>query len=173
MNDGTAPAAASRRAVPERVPRGLRRLIGRLLHLYFRFRRGMTLGVRAAVLTGTGEILLVRHTYTPGWHLPGGGVEPGETLTEALDKELREEANIALTGAAVLHGVFLNRHASPRDHVAVYVVRDFVQSGPKRGDREIAEARFFPLTALPEGTTPGTRRRLREIADGEAPAPDW
>jgi ADP-ribose pyrophosphatase YjhB (NUDIX family) len=173
LSDEDAPAPAARRSAVERVPRRLRRLAGRLLHLYFRLHRGMTLGVRAAVLNGAGEILLVRHTYTPGWHMPGGGVEPGETLADALAKELREEANIALTGAAPLHGVFLNRHASPRDHVAVYVVRQFAQSGPKLPDREIAEARFFPLGALPEGTTPGTRRRLREIAGGAAPTPDW
>lgn len=173
MSDEDAPAPGSRRSAIERVPRGLRRLAGRLLHHYFRLRRGMTLGVRAAVLDGAGEILLVRHTYTPGWHLPGGGVEPGETLAEALAKELREEANIVLTDEAAWHGVFLNRHASPRDHVAVYVVRRFAQSGPKLRDREIAEARFFPLAALPEGTTPGTRRRLREITEGAPPTPEW
>lgn len=173
MNDENAPAHGSPPSAVERVPHGLRRLTGRLLHLYFRLHRGMTLGVRAAVLNGAGEILLVRHTYTPGWHLPGGGVDPGETLADALAKELREEANIALTGEAAWHGVFLNRHASPRDHVAVYVVRHFAQSGPKMRDREIAEARFFPLAALPEGTTPGTRRRLREIAEGAPPTPEW
>lgn len=157
----------------ERVPPGLRRLAGRALHLYFRLRRGMTLGVRAAVLNEAGEVLLVRHTYTPGWHLPGGGVEPNETLVDALAKELREEANIALAAPATLHGVFLNRHVSVRDHVAVFIVRDFRQSAPKQPDREIAEARFFQLSALPEKTTPGTRRRLAEIIEGTAQPDEW
>ena len=157
----------------ERVPRALRRLAGRALHLYFRLRRGMTLGVRAAVLNEAGEVLLVRHTYTPGWHMPGGGVEPNETLVDALAKELREEANIALTGPVVLHGVFLNRHVSVRDHVAVFVVRAFTQAAPKQPDVEIAEARFFPMSALPEGTTPGTRRRLAEIVEAKAAPVEW
>ncbi|AZO81114.1 hypothetical protein BLM15_00200 [Bosea sp. Tri-49] len=157
----------------ELAPRGLRRLAGRGLHLYFRLRRGMTLGVRAAVLSEAGEVLLVRHTYTPGWHLPGGGVEPNETLADAVAKELREEANVALTAPAVLHGVFLNRHASDRDHVAVFIVRAFTQSAPKQPDHEIAEARFFPLSALPDKTTPGTRRRLAEIIDGTALPAEW
>lgn len=162
-----------RKALIDIIPQALQRPIVRLLHLVFRLYRGMTLGVRAAVLSEAGEVLLVRHTYAPGWHLPGGGVEPGETLAEALAKELREEANIVLTAPAVLHGVFLNRHASRRDHVAVYMVRHFAQSAQKQPDREIAEARFFPLAALPDGTTPGTRRRLREIVEGAPPGPEW
>jgi len=169
--DGSGPRSGA--SGIEGVPRGLRRLAGRLLHLYFRLRRGITLGVRAAVLTETGDVLLVRHTYTPGWHLPGGGVEPNETLVDALAKELREEANIALTGPAALHGIFLNRHVSDRDHVAVFIVRAFTQMAPKQPDREIAEARFFPLAALPDKTTPGTRRRLAEIIDRTVPPAEW
>lgn len=144
-----------------------------VLHSYFRFARGMTLGVRAAVLNPAGEVFLIRHTYTPGWHLPGGGVETGETLIEALAKELREEACIRLTGGAHLHGVYFNRKVSRRDHVALYVVRDFVVDAVKVPDREIAEAGFFALDALPDGLTPATRRRLAEIAEGAVPATDW
>jgi 8-oxo-dGTP pyrophosphatase MutT (NUDIX family) len=149
------------------------RLQIRILHTYFRFARGMTLGVRAAVLNDAGEVFLIRHTYTPGWQLPGGGVEAGETLNEALAKELREEACIRLTAPAKLHGVYFNRKVSRRDHVVLYVVRDFVVDQAKKPDMEIAEARFFPLDALPQGVTPATRRRLAEIAQGTAPATDW
>jgi ADP-ribose pyrophosphatase YjhB (NUDIX family) len=131
------------------------------------------MGVRAVVIDETDAIFLVRHTYAPGWHLPGGGVEPGETLEQALVKELREEANITLTGLVTLHGMFLNRAASQRDHVAVFVVRDFEQSEAKIGDREIAEAGFFPRSALPEGTTRGTLARLREVLDEEPLSAEW
>ncbi|HEY5794254.1 MAG TPA: NUDIX domain-containing protein [Bosea sp. (in: a-proteobacteria)] len=145
----------------------------RVLHTYFRFARGMTLGVRAAVLNDAGEVFLIRHTYTPGWQMPGGGVETGETLAEALAKELREEACIRLTGTAQLFGVYFNRKVSRRDHVALYVVRDFAVDEAKKPDMEIAEARFFPLDALPQGLTPATRRRLAEIAQGSPPDTDW
>lgn len=145
----------------------------RLLHLYFRLTRAMTLGVRAAVLDDRGRVFLVRHTYTPGWHLPGGGVEVGETLLEALAKEMREEACIRLAGDPKLHGVFFNRATSRRDHVAVYVVRAFAVESEKQPDREIAESGWFALDALPEGTTRATRRRLAEIVEGQAVGEDW
>lgn len=136
-------------------------------------RRGFTFGVRGVVLDADGAVLLVRHGYVPGWHLPGGGVEPGETAADALAKELREEANLELTGPAALHGIFLNRHPPGRDHVAVYVVRDFIRHGVRQPDWEIREARFFGLDALPEGTGRGTAERLAEVRSGRPPAAEW
>src|SRR4051794_12431203 len=97
----------------------------RMLHLYFRFTRGLTLGVRGLVIDGEGRIFLVKHGYVAGWHLPGGGVEPGETIRDALGRELLEEGNIVLTEPPVLHGVFLNPNVSRRDHIACFVVREF------------------------------------------------
>lgn len=169
----SSPSPVPRRAALDRLPKPLWRLVGRALHLYFRMSRGLTLGVRGAVLNEAGEVLLVRHTYSPGWHLPGGGVEPGETLVEALAKELREEANVALTGPAVLHGLFLNCEGARRDHVAVFIIRDFTRTAPKRSDIEIAESGFFALSALPEATSAGTRRRLAEITDGAPVDSRW
>lgn len=148
----------------------------RLLHVYFRFARGLTLGVRGAAIDEGGRVCLVRHTYTAGWHLPGGGVERGETALEALRRELREEALIEIAPgreeAPRLHGVFLNARASRRDHVLVYVVGEFRCLGPRPPDREIAEARFFPLDDLPAGVSRGTRARLDEIA-GRLPVAEW
>jgi ADP-ribose pyrophosphatase YjhB (NUDIX family) len=155
----------------ERLRRSL--LTHRIVHFYWRFARALTLGVRGMVLDGEGRVFLIKHTYSEGWHLPGGGVEIGETLVEALTRELREEGNIELTGAPVLHGMFFNTLHSIRDHVAVYVVREFRQTAPPVPDYEIAAHGFFPLGELPEDTTAGTRARIAEVLNGKALPPRW
>jgi len=148
-------------------------LITRLNAVYRGLFHTLTVGVRGAILDEHNRVFLVRHTYVRGWHLPGGGVEVGEAVQEALRRELREEAGIELTGPPVLHGIFFNSNASRRDHVVVYVVRAFSVVEPKQPDAEIAGAAFFPLTELPTDTAPSTRARLREIAKGERAAATW
>ena len=108
--------------------------------------RGLTLGVRGLVVDADGRIFLVKHTYVAGWHLPGGGVEPGETLLEALARELKEEGNVELVEPPVLHGVFFNARVSRRDHVALFVVQHFRQPAPPLPDREIMAHGFLHST---------------------------
>ena len=140
---------------------------------YARMRRGMTLGVRAAVFDGDGRVLLVRHSYVPGWYMPGGGVERGETMRASLERELIEEAGVALTGPPELFGMYWNRRASPRDHVALYVCRAWHQAEPPPRTMEIVDSGFYPPDDLPADTTVATRRRLDEIAAGGPPAETW
>jgi 8-oxo-dGTP pyrophosphatase MutT (NUDIX family) len=142
------------------------------MHTYWRFARGMTMGVRALVIDGEGRIFLVQHSYVSGWHLPGGGVEPGETIGVALARELREEGNIELAGAPALHGVFFNDKASRRDHVALFVVRAFRQEAMPKPNFEITGHGFFAPDALPPDTTAATRARIAEVLAG-APISEW
>jgi ADP-ribose pyrophosphatase YjhB (NUDIX family) len=148
-------------------------LLRRVLHLYWRFARGMTLGVRAVVLDGDSRVFLVKHSYVAGWHLPGGGVEVGETFRDALRRELAEEGRIELAGEPVLHGLFFNSQVSRRDHVAVYLIRDFRQDRLPEPNREIIACGFFDLAALPAETTEGTRLRISEVLEGRAPIVTW
>src|SRR3954463_2474692 len=111
----------------QRFRRAIELALRRIFHLYWRFARGMTLGVRAVVLDGDNRVFLVKHSYVEGWHLPGGGVEVGETFEHALRRELAGEGRIDLSGEPALHGIFFNSHVSRRDHVAVYLVRQFTQ----------------------------------------------
>jgi 8-oxo-dGTP pyrophosphatase MutT (NUDIX family) len=148
-------------------------LIRPLIHFYWRFARGMTLGARAMVIDGTGRIFLVKHSYVDGWHLPGGGVETGETLLTALARELAEEANLQLTGPPELHGMFFNGRVSRRDHVALYIVREFRQDGPPVPNHEIVAHGFFATNALPADTTRATRSRVAEVFGGAAVSELW
>ena len=157
----------------EKAKRMLFRAVKPALHAYYRQTRGMTLGTRTLVLRGgAAEVLLVRHGYAPGWLLPGGGVERGESLVQSAIRELREEAGIVAEEEPVLHGIFLNDAQFTGDHVACYVLRRFREAG-FTPNGEIAEARFFPVAALPEGTTPGTRRRIAEVLSAATPPGIW
>ncbi|MBN9051374.1 MAG: NUDIX domain-containing protein [Rhizobiales bacterium] len=156
-----------------RLRRKAEPLIRRGMHLYWRFARPMTLGVRGAVFDGEGRVFLIKHSYVDGWHFPGGGVESGESLVSSLARELSEEGNLTLTSAPQLFGVYFNRAASRRDHVALYVVRDFRQDSAPQPNHEIVAHGFFPVDALPPDTTRGTRARLAEILGGQEPAAEW
>jgi 8-oxo-dGTP pyrophosphatase MutT (NUDIX family) len=136
-------------------------------------KRHVTLGARAILIEGD-RVLLVRHTYLPGWHFPGGGVEPGETAQAAAARELTEETGYRATGPLLLHGLFLVMdRTTNRDHIAVYVCREQQRVSDFTTNREIAEAAWFAAGALPAGVTPATARRVREVF-GDLPAePMW
>jgi 8-oxo-dGTP pyrophosphatase MutT (NUDIX family) len=157
----------------ESIRRPFEPLILRLMHAYFRHARGMTLGVKALVFDGEGRVFLVKHSYIGGWHLPGGGVERGETLIAALERELREEGNIELTEPPVLHAVYYNRRVSRRDHVALFIVHAFRQTAPPQPNKEIVAHGYFGIKELPEDTSRATRERISEVLDGRPPAELW
>ena len=148
-------------------------MLTRLIVTVGALRRPKTLGVRALVIDESKRVLLVRHTYLPGFYFPGGGVDKGETLEEAMRRELEEEANILVSGRPTLFGMYLNNTVSGRDHVGLYIVHGFRQDAPRPPDYEIAEAGFFPLDALPETTTRATRARLAEVLEGVEVSPYW
>jgi 8-oxo-dGTP pyrophosphatase MutT (NUDIX family) len=139
--------------------------------LYFCFRiftfffRPVRVGTRVMMIQDE-KILLIRHTYLHGWYMPGGGLKRGETLEQAARREAREETGAELRDLKLL-GAYTSFKDYKTDHNILFLCRDFTLNG--KHDREIAEARFFPLGDLPEDMLPGHRRRLEEYRAGVEP----
>lgn len=143
-----------------------------LFRLTVRRTRGLTLGVRGLVTNDQGRVLLIEHTYTRGWHMPGGGVERGEACETALARELVEEAGIEVIGRPRLVSIHSNNILFRGDHVLLYRVEAWrpVQATSKG---EIADLGWFAPDALPAGVTRGTRQRIEEALGGRATSLDW
>ena len=123
--------------------------------------------MRGLVLDGEGRVFLIKHTYTGGWHLPGGGVEAGETLLEALARELREEGNIELDRAAgAARRLFPSALFGARSRRGLCGAASSGRRQQPVPNHEIAAHGFFPLDALPADTTSGTRARIAEVLHG-------
>lgn len=115
----------------------------------------MTLGARGVIYdTSRNSLLLVRHSYSEGWELPGGGVEVGESALAALKHELAEETGIICESADVL-GIYHNESVSKRDHVVLYLVEHWSSDGPlPLPNLEIVDSKWFELAGLPSDLTP-------------------
>ncbi len=153
-------------------PRRLEPLARPFFRIRARLSRAMTLGERGVVVDAEGRVLLVEHTYVPGWHFPGGGVERGETAVQSLGRELEEEAGVQPTAEPRLVSVHSNHRSYPGDHVLVYLVEVWSPC-PATSRGEIHQVRWFALDHLPPGVTPATRARLAEIFGGQDSDPNW
>lgn len=133
----------------------------------------LTMGTRVMLVDGD-KVLLIRHTFVPGWQFPGGGVSPGETLHDCGARETLEETGYQVEGRMELFGLYHN--SSPvtnRDHVAFYVAKRFTKQFDRKPDHEIAEVGWFDRHALPQGVTPATSQRIDEYFDGAERRDTW
>ncbi|HXF60026.1 MAG TPA: NUDIX domain-containing protein [Caldilineaceae bacterium] len=153
------------------MTRLLLRLAYQLYRLHWLVLRPVTLGVRLILIsdeTGIEQVVLVRHTYQPGWHLPGGAIHRGERPDQAAMREGVEEAGAHLLEPPRLLGVHSSFEYGQSNHVLTFVSRSFRLERPT--DRwEIADRAAFPLDDLPADVTAGTRRRIEEYRAGEWP----
>jgi len=150
-------------------------LITRVFQSYWRLSRSLTLGAQGMVLDDKSRVLLVRHGYRPGWHMPGGGVEKGEDVATAVSRELDEEAGVLIEGEPQLFGLYTNFRVFAGDHIAFFVVRAWTQPRIPPSSYEVREQSFFARDALPDGTgtAPAVARRLAEVLDGAPRSRIW
>ena len=130
--------------------------------------RHPVIGVAVAARTLDGRWLLIRRRDTGGWALPGGTLEWGETTSQAVRRELSEEAGVDVRGPIELFNVYSNPERDYRFHAVTILVTAQV-SEPDRAPRnplEIAEVRLFEEAALPEALSMGMADMLRDVRSG-------
>ena len=99
-------------------------------------------------------------------------MKTGESLVDAMQRELREETGVALPETPQsVHGGFSSFNEHKSDHVVVFVVREWSVSATVSA--EIAEVAFFSPDDLPEGTSAATTRRIKEHVTGVPPGHRW
>jgi 8-oxo-dGTP pyrophosphatase MutT (NUDIX family) len=133
----------------------------------------VTLGAQGIVVDEASRVLLIRHSYRPGWHFPGGGIEHGEEIEEALKREVREETGVIVTAPPELIGIYSHFDIFPGDHIALFLIRHWQRNAAPEANAEIAEQRFCGLSELPDGLSAGTSRRLKEIFGGAERSNAW
>lgn len=102
-------------------------------------------------------MLLEKRTDTGEWCTPGGAIELGESLEDALKREIKEETNLEFSNPkffdikANVHMVYPNKDEVYYTDV-VYVINEFW--GELKPDGESTELRFFDIDNLPENIMP-------------------
>lgn len=129
-------------------------------------------GAKAIVLDGKGNVLLIRHSYGAShlYMLPGGGVKKGEDPALAVGREVQEETGCHFHDAR-WHGRFLDQTMGAKNWVDIYV--GTTSDNPVVDGKEILEAQFMPLEALPDNVSRPTRDRIVEVRDNLPPADSW
>src|SRR6185312_5112148 len=131
-----------------RIPAGVFRLVKEAArHLL----RRPVVGIAAAARTKDGRWLLIQRGDTGEWALPGGTVEWGEALRDAVVREVLEEAGARVESLGAVSGVYSRADRDPRFHAVTIVVHALVTepSGPPSNPVEIRDVRLFADDALP------------------------
>lgn len=136
-------------------------------------------GVGAIIIKGE-EVLLARRGKEPGygeWSIPGGVVKLGETLKDAVIREVREEVNLAIRVeevVEVLERIFRDPEGRVQYH---YVLVDFLcehLSGEGKPSSDALEVQWVPIAEIPRQRLPGKTKRviqkafeMKQRADGK------
>ena len=133
----------------------LRRIVIGLLRL-------RTTGVKVMLFNEAGELLLIRNGYgdTAQYLLPGGGVSRGESPAAAAAREVHEELGLQVRA---VEPVWTYESSAEGKRDTIHLFRAVTSETPHIDDREVIDARFFALDALPPTVSPATQRRIAEV----------
>ncbi|HEC82236.1 MAG TPA: NUDIX hydrolase [Thermoplasmatales archaeon] len=98
------------------------------------------------------SILLIKRKNEPFknmWALPGGFVNYGETVEDAVKREVKEETGLD-TDITELFGVYSDPNRDPRGHTISVVFILKPENGEVKGGDDAADARYFPLNVVPK-----------------------
>lgn len=128
-------------------------------------------GAHGMIEDDAGKLLLVRHTYVPGWHFPGGGVQRGEPAHAAVLRELNEEIGLTSAQSCTLFGLYTRKHLWATNVIALFHLKGAVFHF--KPNLEIAEAKFFAPDTPPKDIGPGAYRRFLEHTQKTEKSPYW
>ncbi|MCR4284388.1 MAG: NUDIX domain-containing protein [Parcubacteria group bacterium] len=142
------------------------KIINILRKIYWFIFRPTTIGVRLLNIYNN-EVLLVKHTYSSSWYLPGGGAKNGIDIIDSLKREIKEELNIDLNegqlSSADLFGVYDNFQEYKNDYIFLFILDNLKLNLTKAKNIEIEEAGYFNINNLPGSISAGTKRRINEF----------
>lgn len=142
-----------------------------LRKFYWKIFKPVSIGARAILINSDKEFLLVKHNYSSQWYLPGGKIGKGEGLVKGLERELTKEVGMGRYSLDRLLGTYLNRYESKNDYISVFVISDFEIKATKHF--EIDNICFYSYDNLPNGISPGTRKRIEEYLDKKKIDYNW
>lgn len=151
--------------------------INPIKNLFYRFRNSIirlfkirTFGSQGMVIDKN-KVLLVHHTYVDNWYLVGGAIEPGENSIDAVKRELFEEVGITCMENPKLFGIYHNTISKPDDHVALYIIEEFIKE--KSESPEIEAIKWFQMDELPKNVSPAAKRRIEEYLGRRETSFEW
>ncbi len=124
----------------------------------------MNVGVNVAIIED-GQILLTKREDFEVWCMPGGGADPGESMTETAVREVLEEIGLHVH-LTHLVGVYSIPEAKAWLNLILLFVGEVVGGELKAQKGEVLEIRYFPVDALPENMLWGHRQRVMDAVNG-------